>query len=106
MRILVFSASTVFKNFTYGGSQRILREIALHLGERGHQVTILCTERPDNNKSYFLGPGAEVKPTIRLRPTFPEPYYTAPYNLVDLFKQIHVGLQTTDLLYLHDAELP
>jgi glycosyltransferase involved in cell wall biosynthesis len=106
MRILAFSASTVFEKQTYGGSQRILRELALHLGKRGHQITILCTQRPDNNRSFFFGPGAEVKPTLRLRPTFPEPYYTAPYNIANLFKQIHHELGTADLLYVHDGELP
>jgi glycosyltransferase involved in cell wall biosynthesis len=106
MRVLAFSASTVFEKVTYGGSQRILREIAVHLGERGHEITILCTQRPDNAKPFFLGPGAEVKPTLRLRPTFPEPYYTAPYNIVDLFEQIYRALETVDLLYIHDGELP
>lgn len=106
MRILAFSASTVFKKLTYGGSQRILREIALHLGECGHQITILCTQRPDNDEPYLLGPGAEVRPTLRLRPTFPEPYYTAPYNIVDLFEQVRRGLEAADLLYIHDGELP
>lgn len=106
MRILAFSASTVFEKLVYGGSQRILRELALYLGERGHQITILCTQRPDNDKPYFIGPGAEVKPTLRLRPTFPEPYYTAPYNITNIFEQIHRGLETADLLYIHDGELP
>ena len=106
MRILVFSVGPIFPDFVHGGSQRVLRELALYLGRKGHDVTILCTQRPDNDRPFALGPRVDVKPTLRLRPTYPEPYYTAPYNIVDLFAQVHEGIEESDVLYIHDGELP
>jgi glycosyltransferase involved in cell wall biosynthesis len=106
MRIVAFSVGPVFKAHVHGGSQRVLRELALHLAQRGHDVTIMCTARADNDKSFSLGPGATVYPTLRLRPTYPEPYATAPYNIVDLFGQVRTRLVEADVFYIHDAELP
>lgn len=106
MKIGMFSVGPVFPNHVHGGSQKILREIAIHLGMNGHKVKIICTQRTDNYTPFQLADNVEVLPILRLRPTYPEPYYTAPYNIAHLIREVRSIADTSDVFYIHDAELP
>jgi glycosyltransferase involved in cell wall biosynthesis len=106
MKILIFSLAPVFSSHVHGGSQKILREIAIHLGARGHEVRILCVRRPDNEHYFMLAESVAVVPTFRLKPTYPEPYYTAPGNLANMIVAIRRNLDWCDRFYIHDGELP
>ena len=105
MRILIFSLAPIFAEAVHGGSQRILAAIAKHLGERGNDVTILCTQRPDLPEHFEIYNRVTVKPILQFKPIYPEPYYTAPYNLAGIITTIAAELGRHDRFYIHDSEL-
>ena len=95
----------VFPDCVHGGSQRMLREIAKHLGAEGHSVDIYCTRRPDNHAVFPLAQGVTVFPTLRFKHCYPEPYYTAPYNLAAVICDLLDATSRADVFYVHDGEL-
>lgn len=105
MKIVIFSVGPIFREHVHGGSQKILREVATYLGQVGHCVTILCTARKDNFEQFHLAPNVTVSPTLKFKETYPEPYYTAPYNLANIILEIRRATDKADVLYLHDGEL-
>ncbi len=106
MRVTIFLIGSVFPNQGYGGAQKILREVALYLGQAGHHVTILCAKCQNNSEAFILGPNVTVLPILRLKESFPEPYYTAPYNLSGLIRDVHRYLDNSDVFYVHGGEFP
>ena len=62
MNILIASLNPIFKDKVLGGAQKQLRRIALYLAEHGHQVTILCTRRPDSMESFSWHENLQVIP--------------------------------------------
>jgi glycosyltransferase involved in cell wall biosynthesis len=105
MNIVIFSVGPIFQTIVHGGSQKILREVAIYLGNAGHKVTILCTSRRDNQKPFNLSANVFVLPTLKFKETYPEPYYTAPYNLANIILDIRRETEKADVLYIHDGEL-
>jgi glycosyltransferase involved in cell wall biosynthesis len=106
MRILIFSLGPIFPRHVHGGSQKILREVASYLGAVGHEVRILCIQRPDNHQPFELAPAVQVIPTFRLKPIYPEPYHTAPAEIASMIIAIRRNLDWCDRFYIHDGELP
>lgn len=105
MRIAVFSLGPVFQDQVHGGSQKTLVSVLRHLGELGHECTVFCPLRPDNNIAFDLAKRVRVKPVLRFKPTFPESYFTAPYNLTDIILRLREAVNTHDVFYIHDGEL-
>jgi glycosyltransferase involved in cell wall biosynthesis len=105
MRVAVFSLGPVFPRHVHGGSQRTLTSVIRHLAEQGHECHIYCTLRNDNAHSFELVPGASVHPLLRFKQTFPEPYYTAPYNLASIADTLRSAAIDSDVFYIHDSEL-
>ena len=105
MRILVFSLGVVFKKAVQGGSQKVLRDIAVGLAQRGHKITIVCPMRKDNNKIFEFCRGAVVKPILPLREAFPMPYAVSPFSLTESYRIIEEEIKDADLLYCHDGGL-
>ena len=105
MNIVILSVGPIFREHVHGGSQKILREVSTYLGQAGHRVTILCTARQDNFEQFDLSPNVIVSPTLKFKETYPEPYYTAPYNLTNIILDIRRATNDADVLYLHDGEL-
>ena len=101
-KVLILSLGPVFKNYIHGGSQKILRNVALELGKK-NEVTILCNTRRDNNKNFFLGNNVFVKPILQFKETFPAAYYTPPYRLDFSRRIIKKHLSQNDVVYMHDA---
>ena len=54
-KIAVFSMTPLFPEQALGGAQKQLKKVALHLGGLGHRVTILCTQRRDNDVALQVG---------------------------------------------------
>jgi len=106
MRILIFSLGPIFKDFVHGGSQKILREIAIHLGNKGHTIDIFCTQRKDNNKMFYLSNKVCVHPILKFKETFPDPYRTPPYNLSSVISILNKEIVKHDVFYIHDSDLP
>jgi len=105
MKILIFSLGPIFKDSVHGGSQKILREIMTHLGNKGHIVDVFCTKRKDNNETFSLSKNVYVHPALRFRETFPEPYKTPPYNLSSIISVLSEEIKRHDVFYIHDSGL-
>ncbi len=95
----------VFPKAVHGGSQRTLRDVALHLGVAGHVCSIYCTRRTDNAEPFDLGPNVRVLPVLGFKETYPEPYFAPPYRLRDIIKTLKDALALADVFYIHDGEL-
>jgi hypothetical protein len=104
MRMLVYSMAPIFKDHVHGGSQKILRELLRHLG-KDHTVKVLCTKREDNGQDFELFNNVLVSPSLPFKETYPEPYYTAPYNLATAVERIQRNIAQNDVTYVHDSEM-
>lgn len=104
-KILIFSLGPVFKDYVHGGSQKVLREVSIHLGKQGNKVDIYCVEREDNKKPFKLSKNVQVFPILKFKQTFPSSYKTAPYNLWRIFEILDKQIKKHDIFYIHDADL-
>lgn len=105
MRILIFSINPLFPDKVNGGSPKQLQVIAEHLGALGHEVRILCTRHPDNGERFHWGDGVEIRPELRFKQPFPEPYAIPGYRTAWNFQQVADQLPWAERLYIHDGEL-
>lgn len=103
MRIVMISINPVFPDRVIGGSTKHLRNVAIRLGEMGHDVTILCTEREDT-APFAWRDNVRVRPIIQLKQPFPQPYEIAGHRMAYNIRQIAAELATADRYYLHDGE--
>lgn len=105
MKIAIFSMGPVFQETVHGGSQKTLRDLALYLGENGHTCKLYCTQRSDNFLPFQLSKNVHVFPILKFKETYPEPYYSAPYNLRNVINTLKGAISESDVFYIHDAEL-
>lgn len=105
MRIVVFSMGPLFPDVIHGGSQKTLQAVLRYLGAEGHDCSVLCTQRDDNAIPFNICPNVQVKPILRFKQTYPEPYYTAVYNLRDAVLDLRREIESADAFYIHDSEL-
>lgn len=105
MKILAFSLGPIFPKHVHGGSQKVLKEVAIYLGKCGHKVKIYCTRRDDNSDSFQLGKNVLVVPALRYKQTYPEPHFTSPHNLANIIQDLGKEMKKHDILYIHDGEL-
>lgn len=103
MNILMFSMTPLFPSHAMGGAQKQLKRIALHLGELGHSVTILATQRPDSMQPFEWSSRVRVLPIFRFKQPYPEPYATPVYNIAAAIQDLGDYLVTADRFYLHDG---
>jgi len=94
----------IYPKHVHGGSQKILREISIALGEIGWHIEILTPYNGSYSK-YHLRENVIVNPLLGYKPSYPEPHYTAPYRLSATINTIGNKLQDFDLFYIHDSEL-
>jgi glycosyltransferase involved in cell wall biosynthesis len=104
-KILIFSLGPIFKDYVHGGSQKVLREVALYLGQKGHKVDIYCVKREDNLEIFELGTNVKVYPVMEFKQTFPLPYKTSPFNLYKIIKILKEQIDKHDVFYIHDGGL-
>ncbi|MCC6802178.1 MAG: glycosyltransferase family 4 protein [Anaerolineae bacterium] len=104
MRILMFSITPLFPKHDMGGGQKHLRNIALHLAEQGHDITLLCTRRADTSEPFHWHERALVLPILRFRQPFPAPYDTPAYNIAAIMQDVGEHMQRADRFYIHDGE--
>lgn len=105
MKILMFSINPLFPDKVNGGSPKHLQAVAVHLGELGHAVTILTTRRPDSERVFRWHPRVEVRPLLRFKQPFPEPYAIPYYEYAQNIQLIAEHLSRADRFYMHDGEL-
>jgi glycosyltransferase involved in cell wall biosynthesis len=105
MRIVMFSINPLFPDRVMGGAPKHLQNIAIHLGELGHKVFILCTRSPDSTEPFHWHENVRVIPSLRFKQPFPQPYAVPAYDIADILQEVGEYLQTADRFYMHDGEL-
>ncbi len=104
MKIVMFSITPLFPDHDLGGAQKHLRLIALHLAERGHEITVLCTRRADTPARFNWHPRVVVKPILAFKQPFPAPYDTPAFNIANLVYDVASHVAQADRFYIHDGE--
>ncbi|NDJ52939.1 MAG: glycosyltransferase family 4 protein [Chloroflexi bacterium] len=104
MKLVMFTINPLFPDQVMGGAQKHLKHIAIHLGELGHDVIVLCTQRADSIDPFQWHERVEVKPTFRFKQPFPGPYDTPAYNLAAAVQDMAEHLAQADRFYMHDGE--
>jgi len=105
MKILVFSLAPVFPEKVHGGSQKILRNVLIGLGKRGHKIKVLCTQRKDLPHKFKLTQNVSVFAILKYKSTYPEPHNTPPFNIAQIIESLGKEIEKHDVFYIHDAEM-
>lgn len=106
MRVVMFSMTPLFADRSMGGAQKQLRKVALHLAQQGHTVEIFCTRRhPDALEPFHWHPNAQIKPVLRFKQPFPEPYDAPIYHIANAIADVIEACQRADAFYSHDGGL-
>lgn len=103
--IAVFSMTPLFPDFAMGGGQKQLKKVALHLGEQGHRLTILSTRREGSMRSFKWHDNVEIKPIMRFKQPYPEPYFTPIYHIANAIRDMGEAIAQADIHYSHDGGL-
>lgn len=104
MHIAAFSINPLFSDSVMGGAPKHLHSIAVHLGELGHNVTVLCTRRDANATPFNWHDNVRVLPILPFRQPFPQPYAVPAYDLAAVLYDVGEHLRTADRFYMHDGE--
>ncbi len=105
MNITAFAINPLYPDQVIGGSTKHLHNVAVHLGELGHKLTIFSTRRDDTAVSFFWHENVEIRPELTFKQPFPQPYETAPHNIAWNIQRVAEHLATADRFYMHDGEL-
>lgn len=105
MRIIMFCINPLFPSQTMGGATKHLKNVAVHLGKLGHEVTILCARRPDSQENFRWHEQVEVKPILRFHQPFPQPYAAPGHHLAAIIQDLGDHLRSADRFYMHDGEM-
>ena len=103
--IAVFSMTPLFPEFAMGGGQVQLKKIALHLGELGHRLTILSTQREGSMTPFKWHENVEIRPVLRFKQPYPEPYFTPLYHIANAMRYVGDAIADADIHYSHDGGL-
>lgn len=104
MRVVMFSINPLFPDAVMGGAPKHLRNIAVHMGQRGHDVTVLCTRAEGSTEPFRWHEKVEVRPQLRFHQPFPQPYAVPAYDLANALQDVGDVLQEADCFYMHDGE--
>ncbi len=104
MNIVMFSINPLFSDTVMGGAPKHLQNIAIYMGERGHEVTVLCTKTEKHNGAFKLHDRVMVKPILPFKQPFPQPYAVPAYELSIILQEVGHHLQIADRFYMHDGE--
>ncbi|RMG76708.1 MAG: glycosyltransferase [Chloroflexi bacterium] len=105
MNIVMFSMTPLFADRAMGGAQIQLKKVALHLGQLGHDVTVLCTHPAGGGQAFEWGERVNVIPIFRFKQPYPEPYFTPIYNIANALQTMGDYLSQADRYYSHDGGL-
>lgn len=105
MRITMFSVNPLYPNVITGGASKHLRSVAIHLGELGHRVRIMCTRIEGSDSQFLWHPNVEVHPVLPFKQPFPQPYAISGHDMAQVVQRMGDALQDADRFYVHDGEL-
>ena len=95
----------LFPDIALGGAQSQLKKVALHLGEEGHQLTIVCTQREGAMTPFKWHDNVEIQPVLRFKQPYPEPYFTPIYHIANAMRYVGAAVSEADIHYSHDGGL-
>ncbi len=104
MNIVMFSINPLFLQHTTGGASKHLKNIALHLGGLGHDVTILATQAEGSIEPFNWHERVRIMPILRFHQPFPQPYAVPAYDMAAALQDMGDYLQKADRFYMHDGE--
>ena len=104
-KIAVFSMTPLFPEFVMGGGQIQLKKVALHLAELGHNLTILSTQREGSMTPFKWHENIEIKPCLRFKQPYPEPYFTPLYHIANAMRYVGDAIAEAHIHYSHDGGL-
>lgn len=104
MRIVMFSINPLFAGMVMGGAPKHLQGVAVHLGEMGHDVTVLCTRVEASAVAFYWHPKVRVLPILRFHQPFPQPYGITAHDLANILQDMGDALADADRFYMHDGE--
>lgn len=105
MKIVMFSINPLYPDRVMGGAPKQLQKVAEHLGGLGHEVVILCTAHADSHTPFEWAGGVQVRPQLRFKQPFPQPYDTPAYHIANAIQDVAEALEGADRFYMHDGEL-
>lgn len=105
MRITMFSINPLYPNVITGGASKHLRSVAIHLGELGHHVRIMCTRIEGSDTRFLWHPNVEVYPVLPFKQPFPQPYAISGHDMAQVVQLMGDALHDADRFYVHDGEL-
>ena len=104
MRIVMFSINPLFADTVMGGAPKHLQNIAVYLGELGHEVRVLCTRALPEYRPFQWHPHVEVRPVLPFKQPFPQPYAIPAYDIALILQIVGDHLRDADRFYMHDGE--
>jgi glycosyltransferase involved in cell wall biosynthesis len=104
MRIVMFSINPLFPGYVMGGAPKQLQNIALYLGEQGHEIEIFCTRTTGSDTPFKWHDRVQVNPVLRFHQPFPGPYAVPAYDIAHILQTMGDALATADRFYMHDGE--
>jgi len=104
MRIVMFSINPLFPGMVMGGAPKHLQGVAIHLGQLGHDVTVLCTRVAESSLPFYWHENVRVVPILRFKQPFPQPYGVTAHDLANILQDMGDYLATADRFYMHDGE--
>lgn len=104
MRIVMFSINPLFAEKVMGGAPKHLQNVAIYLGNLGHEVKVLCTRRDEAHIPFSWGERVEVLPILRFKQPFPQPYAIPAYDMAAMIQDMSEYLAQADRFYMHDGE--
>ena len=100
----MFSINPLFPDYITGGASKHLYNIAIHFGQLGHDVQVICTRVPESQNRFQWHDRVEVLPSLPFKQPFPQPYAVPAYDLASIVYEMGEVLQAADRFYLHDGE--
>ena len=104
MHIVMFSVNPLFPDKVMGGAPKHLQNIAIHMGELGHEVSLFCTRIIGSDTSFQWHENVTIFPQLRFKQPFPQPYEIPAYDMAMALQDVGDALKTADRFYMHDGE--
>lgn len=103
MNILVLMLQSVRRDTNHGGSSKVAKDVCGMLGERGHDVTLLCSSAADNHEPYVLAQNVHVAPELPFRESWQDTWLVPPADLATIITTTIDHAADADRIVIFDA---